>query len=118
MENLIEELKAVMEEKDLSPEAASRFIECSYRQVYRWIRGEAVPNQVYRRAIKRGINKMKKLSSVSFESALKDRDLYRKLRKKARISVEEKDWLLDCMGNYSLYRQRLRELAKKYKIES
>lgn len=112
MSNLIEELKVVMEEKNLSPEAASRFIECSYRQVYRWLKGESVPNQVYRRAIRRGINKMKKLPFVSIDSAFKDRDLYRKLRKHARLTIEEREWLFN--GDYQLYRKRLRELAKKY----
>jgi hypothetical protein len=117
MPNLIEELKMLMEEKDLSPEAASHYIECSGRQIYRWLEGKSIPNQIYRRAIRRGINKMKKLPGVSFRSMEKDKELYRKLRKHVKLTMEEKEYLLDSAFNYFDYRRRLHKLAKKYGID-
>lgn len=104
-----------MDERGLSPEDASRFIGCSFIQVYRWLRRESIPTFLYRKAILRAIKKMKKMSSIhSLDLAKSDRDLYRKLKRK--ISYKEKDWLLDSTGNYSIYRERLKELAAKYKI--
>lgn len=63
-ENLIVDLKEVMEEKGLSPENAAKFIGCSFNQVYRWLSGESKPTLIYRKAIRRGINRMKNLESV------------------------------------------------------
>lgn len=61
MDKLIEELKQVMEEKHLSAISASRFIEATARQVYRWLNYEHRPTLIYRKAIKLGIKRMKKL---------------------------------------------------------
>jgi len=44
-----------------------------------------------------------------------DRDLYLALSKK--ITIGDKTWLLDVDGDYERYRERLRELAKKYALE-
>ena len=115
MNDLIADLENTIRERGLSPEDASKFIGCSFIQVYRWLRKESVPTFLYRKAILRAIKKMKKMSSIlSLDLAKNDRDLYGKLKRK--ISYKEKDWLLDSADNYSIYRERLKELAAKYKI--
>lgn len=45
----------------------------------------------------------------------KDRNLFRQLRRV--LTRSERLWLLDCGGDYSIYRKRLRKLAADYKIE-
>jgi len=55
----VEELRRLMKEKQISPGVAARFIECSERQVYRWIRGEFTPLPFYLKAIRQGIRWMK-----------------------------------------------------------
>ncbi|NQT80277.1 MAG: hypothetical protein HQ555_07810 [Candidatus Aminicenantes bacterium] len=61
MDELIEELRRVMEDRRLSAITASRFIEVSSRQVYRWLKYEHRPTLIFRKMIKRGIERMKKL---------------------------------------------------------
>lgn len=46
----------------------------------------------------------------------KDSEIWGKL--KMKTSDEDEKWLADWQGDYSIYRKRLYELAKKYKIES
>jgi len=116
MKNLIEELDLVIKKKDLSPEHAARYIGCSFKQVYRWLDGTSTPTLIYRKAIRRGIERMKKLASVNLDNILEDRDLYKKISKK--ITYEEKIWLLDFDGDYSTYRERLKKLVKKYDISA
>jgi hypothetical protein len=60
-DKLIEDLKQVLEEKKLSAITASRFIEATPRQVYRWLKYENRPTVIFRKAIKRGIERIKKL---------------------------------------------------------
>ncbi|MBA7523220.1 hypothetical protein ES705_15343 [subsurface metagenome] len=60
-DKLIIALKQTLEEKKISPETASRFIECSPKQVYLWIKGQSKPHRLYRKAIQRGLKRMKKL---------------------------------------------------------
>jgi len=116
MSDLITDLKNTMDERGLSPEDTSKFIGCSFIQVYRWLRRESAPTFLYRKAILRAIKKMKKMPSVNLlDLAKSDRDLYRKLKRK--ISYKEKDWLTEHPENYSIYRQRLKELARKHGIE-
>jgi hypothetical protein len=45
----------------------------------------------------------------------KDRNLFRQLRKV--LTRSERLWLLDCGGDYLIYRKRLKKLATDYKIE-
>jgi hypothetical protein len=59
MIDLVKELKGIVEEKQISPETAARFIGASGREVRRWIKGEATPNLLGRQAIKRGIRRIK-----------------------------------------------------------
>ena len=116
MSDLITDLKNTMDERGLSPEDTSKFIGCSFIQVYRWLRRESVPTFLYRKAILRAIKKMKKMPSMhSLDLAKSDRDLYRKLKRK--ISYKEKDWLTEHPENYSIYREGLKELARKHGIE-
>ena len=60
-DNLIEELRQTIEERGLSPQAASRFIEASPRQVYRWLKYESRPTLIFRKMIKLGIERIKRL---------------------------------------------------------
>lgn len=116
MSDLITDLKNTMDERGLSPEDASKFIGCSFIQVYRWLRRESVPTFLYRKAILKTIKKMKKMPSVNLiDLAKSDRNLYRKL--KGKITLKEKDWLTEHPENYSIYRGRLKELARKHGIE-
>lgn len=61
MEDLIRELKEVMEEKGLSPEKMSEFIGCSGKQIRRWLSGEANPTPIYQGIIRKGIKKARRL---------------------------------------------------------
>lgn len=60
-DELIENLRKVMDEKGLSAETASKFIDCSFKQVYLWLKYEARPTRIYKKAIQRGIKRMKRL---------------------------------------------------------
>ena len=116
MNDLITDLENAIRERGLSPEDASKFIGCSSVQTYRWLRRESVPTFLYRKAISRAIWNMKKLPSLNLAFLAKsDRDLYRKLKRK--ITYKEKDWLTEHPENYSIYRERLKELARKHGIE-
>lgn len=63
-DKLIEKLRQVMNEKGHSAEMAARFIDCSYKQVYIWLKYEASPTRLYRKAIQRGIKRMEKLERL------------------------------------------------------
>jgi len=60
MLDIIKELKAVLEDKEISPEMAARFIGTSGREVRRWIEDGVTPNFLSRQAIKKGIAKIKR----------------------------------------------------------
>ena len=110
MNDLITDLKNTMDERGLSPEDASKFIGCSFIQVYRWLRRESVPTFIYRKAISRAIKKMKKMPSVNLADLAKsDRDLYRKLKRK--ITYKEKEWLTEHPEYY--YTQEELEYTKE-----
>jgi len=114
MKDLIEELDLVMKEKNLSPENASKFIQCSFKQTYNWLNGISKPSLIYRKALRCGINRMKRLTPMRMSGLLEDRGLYRELS--GKITIKEKIWLLDSDGDYSVYREKLKELAKRYGI--
>jgi DNA-binding transcriptional regulator YiaG len=59
MMDLIETLKKLTVEKDMSPERAAALIGCSGQQVRRWFAGKARPTPMYRGAIRAGIEKIK-----------------------------------------------------------
>ena len=58
---LIENLRQTMKEKGLSAQQASRFIECSPKQVYRWLAYENKPSLIFRKMINLGIQRIKRL---------------------------------------------------------
>ena len=60
-DKLIEDLREIMDEKSYSAETAAKFIDCSYKQVYLWLKYQSSPTRLYRKAIKRGIERMKRL---------------------------------------------------------
>jgi len=57
---IIRELRAVLAEKLISPEAAGPFIGVSSREVRRWIDGVSIPTIKSRGLIGQGIKKIKK----------------------------------------------------------
>ena len=57
---LVEELREIMEEKDLSANAAAKHIKTYPSQVIRWLEYQARPTPRYRRIIKRAIGRMKR----------------------------------------------------------
>jgi len=116
MKNLIDELRQTMEQRGLSPEEAARHCEVGFRSVYRWLQGESKPSAVYRRAIRIGIQRMRRLPSIRKSSAEIDHELYSLLKKK--MTFEQKTWLLDVEGDYGLYRRRLRDLAAEYGVKA
>ena len=59
---VLQELKSLMKEKGISPETASRFIECSTQQVYRWLKGDNVPSYAYRNQLRKAIRRLRRLS--------------------------------------------------------
>ena len=58
-DEIILELKQIMDEKSLSAGTMARLIGCDSSQVGRWIKGEARPTLVYQRLIRKGLNKAK-----------------------------------------------------------
>jgi len=60
-DDVILELKQVMEEKSLSAGTMARLIGCDTSQIGRWIKGKARPTLVYQRLIRKGLNRAKSL---------------------------------------------------------
>jgi hypothetical protein len=60
MIDIIKELAAVMDEKQISPETAARFLDCSGRQVRRWLEEKAIPNLTSRKKIRLGLRRIKR----------------------------------------------------------
>lgn len=56
-----------------------------------------------------------KKEQVLFEVLAHDREIYRKLRRKG-FSIDEKNWLFEHPEDYSVYRQRLWDLAKRHNL--
>ena len=52
-------LNDILIKKTMSPESAAAFIECSGRQIRRWIKKESIPGILQRKAIKEGIKRIK-----------------------------------------------------------
>lgn len=61
MIEIVRELKAAMEEKKISPEAAAIFIGVSGREVRRWLEDGVIPNLESRKAIRRGLRRIKNI---------------------------------------------------------
>ena len=59
--DLIEDLRSIMKKRGFSPATMSRFIGCSGKQVERWLSGQSKPTLVYRKLIRAGIKRVKKL---------------------------------------------------------
>jgi hypothetical protein len=59
MIEIVKELKAVIEEKRISPETAARFIGVSGREVRRWLEDKHIPLPISRQAIRRGIRRIR-----------------------------------------------------------
>jgi len=116
MSDVIQELAAVIREKDLSVERASKYIGASTKQTYRWLARQSEPSFLSKEAIRRALKKMRGLPSNHPSPTEIDRDLYRVLLKK--MAYKEKIWLLDAGGDYEKYRQRLRDLAAKYSLKA
>jgi hypothetical protein len=61
MVGIIKELKAVIKEKRISAETAALFIGVSGRQIRRWIEETSIPNLASRKAIRRGLRRIRKI---------------------------------------------------------
>ena len=61
MIEIVKELKEVLEEKKISPETAAHFIGVSGQEIRRWVNGSFIPNLKSRRAIRRGLRRIKKI---------------------------------------------------------
>jgi hypothetical protein len=60
MIDIIKELATVMDKKRISPETAARFLDCSGRQVRRWLEEKAIPNLTSRKKIRLGLRRIKR----------------------------------------------------------
>jgi transcriptional regulator with XRE-family HTH domain len=60
-DEIVRELKQVMEKKKLSTGTMARLIGCDSSQIGRWIKGKARPTLVYQRLIRKGLNRAKSL---------------------------------------------------------
>ncbi len=60
-DGLIEDLRSVMKEKNLSPYAIARFVEAAPKSISRWLNYENRPSLIYRKSIKRGIKRIERL---------------------------------------------------------
>jgi hypothetical protein len=60
MIDIVMELADLMEEKRISPETTARFLDCSGRQVRRWLEGQSIPNLTSRKKIRLGLRRIKK----------------------------------------------------------
>jgi len=58
---LIENLRKIMKEKNLSTIGAARFLDTSPKQVSRWLNYENKPTMIFRKAIARGIKRLERL---------------------------------------------------------
>jgi len=56
----IKELADLIEEKQISPETAARFLDISGRQVRRWLEGQSIPNLTSRKKIRVGMQRIKR----------------------------------------------------------
>jgi len=61
MIEIVKELKEVLEKKKISPETAAVFIGVSGREIRRWLNETFIPNLESRRAIRRGLRRIKKI---------------------------------------------------------
>jgi hypothetical protein len=52
---------------------------------------------------------------TDYKELEKDKNLFRELRR--ILTRSERLWLLDCGGDFLIYRKRLKKLATDYKIE-
>jgi len=55
------------------------------------------------------------MKMTDYKEFEEDKILFRELRRV--LTRSERLWLLDCSGDYLVYRKRLRKLAADYKIE-
>ncbi len=60
-DGLIEDLRSVMKEKNVSPYAAARFVESAPKSISRCLNYENRPTLIYRKSIQRGIIRIKRL---------------------------------------------------------
>jgi len=60
MIEIIRELKQVIKEKKISPETAALFIGVHGREIRRWLEDGTIPLPASRRAIRRGLRRIRK----------------------------------------------------------
>ncbi len=60
-DRLIEDLRSVMKEKNVSPYGVARFVEATPKSISRWLNYENKPTLIYRKSIQRGIKRIERL---------------------------------------------------------
>jgi hypothetical protein len=60
MIEIVKELKAVIEEKKISPETAALFVGVSGREIRRWLEDGIIPLPASRKKIRRGLRRIRK----------------------------------------------------------
>jgi hypothetical protein len=60
-DELIEELRTTLNQRNLSPRLAAPFFEVGFRALYRWLNYESKPTRLSRKAIKLGIQRIQRL---------------------------------------------------------
>ena len=119
MDRLLEELKTLVKEKNLSKAGASRYIRCAPQAISQWFSGARKPTEASRTAIARAILLIRKGELVitdpefNYNDSLYDRIVLERLKK--HLTEKEKAWLMDVDGDYMIYRKRLHGLDEKYK---
>jgi len=111
-DELIEELKAVIDELSISPKTVSQYAGVSEMSVYNWLNGGIRPTGKSRQALLMTIGLLRtgdivEIPDIELEDIILDKIIYDKLR--PALTAKQKARLLE-EGDYLTYHSRLREL--------
>ena len=118
MIEIIEELKQVMEDKDLTIEATGRFLDCSWRSVYRWTRKGLIPSSISKRRIREGLAKIYEAypeKESRLDLSKKTKEFYLRIENKLTEEEKEKVQELHLLKGPESSFKMLQELEKKHK---
>lgn len=62
--DLIDELKLIMKEKNISTAGAARYVRSSEMTIRRWLNRENIPSDLSQEGIRQGIYRIKRLQTV------------------------------------------------------
>lgn len=121
MNKLVEELRDIMEEKDLSMETAGRFLDSSTRSIQRWVSEGFIPSLISKRKIREGIERIKKAypeKKSRLKVFKKTKEFYLKIQD--QLTEEEKEKVQEVhmlKGPESSFKM-LQELEEKYRQDN